>query len=98
MFYRNLTLTPIDCDPNPISDLIQDSHGGMSLKCDPSLGSEKNRSDFYNSLTQLQLQEKSVNRSEELEPSDEEQHLDILLKKMVQKLHHNEKAYASLQD
>jgi len=98
LFQRNLTLPPIDCDPNPISNLIQDSHSGMSFKCDPSFGFEKNRSEFYNSLTQLQLQEKSENRSEELEPSDEEQHLDILLKKMVQKLHHNEKAYASLQD
>ncbi len=33
---------------------------------------------------------------QEVENSDEEQHLDILLKKIVHKLHQNEKAYISL--
>lgn len=70
----------------------------MSFRCEPRYLNISNQSELLGSLSELQLAQKMATGQEEAETNDEEQHLDILLKKMVQKLHQNEKAYISLQD
>ena len=46
----NISMIPLDCNQNPISDFIQDSHGGMSFRCEPRLTTGNNQSELFGSL------------------------------------------------